>query len=71
MVKYGADNLEVYHSNFTPLEAAVPHRLDNGCYAKLVCNKADNVSENILNLKPKTKTNARRVIKSLRYKEMS
>jgi len=44
MVKYGADNLKVFHSNFTPLEATVPHRLDNGCYVKLVCNKADNVS---------------------------
>ncbi|XP_065656968.1 thioredoxin reductase 1, cytoplasmic isoform X4 [Hydra vulgaris] len=39
--KYGEDNIEVYHSNFTPLEATVPHRLDNVCYAKVVCNKND------------------------------
>lgn len=39
--KYGEDNIEIYHSNFTPLEATVPHRLDNGCYVKLICNKLD------------------------------
>lgn len=42
IAKYGEENIEVYHSNFTPLEATVPHRLDNGCYAKLICNKSDN-----------------------------
>ena len=38
---YGADNLEVYHSYFKPLEWTVPHRGDNACYAKLLCNKLD------------------------------
>ena len=27
-----------------PLEWTVPHREENACYAKLVCNKAENVS---------------------------
>jgi len=40
--KFGEDNIEVYHSNFTPLEATVPHRLDNGCYAKIICNLQEN-----------------------------
>jgi len=35
--KYGAEDLTVYHSNFTPLEWAVPHRESNACYAKLLC----------------------------------
>ncbi|XP_066925765.1 thioredoxin reductase 1, cytoplasmic-like [Clytia hemisphaerica] len=39
--KYGDENVTTYHSNFTPLEATVAHRLDNGCYAKLICNKTD------------------------------
>jgi len=39
--KYGEENIEVYHSNFTPLEFTVPHRPENECYAKLICNKAD------------------------------
>lgn len=40
--KFGEENIEVYHSNFTPLEWTVPHREDNACYAKLICNKAEN-----------------------------
>lgn len=40
--KFGEENVEVYHSNFTPLEATVPHRLDNGCYAKIICNIPNN-----------------------------
>lgn len=40
--KFGVENVEVFHSNFTPLEATVPHRLDNACYVKLICNKKDN-----------------------------
>jgi len=39
--KFG-DDVEVYHSNFTPLEATVAHRLDNGCFAKIITNKAEN-----------------------------
>ncbi|CAG0886112.1 unnamed protein product [Cyprideis torosa] len=34
--KFGADNVEVYHSYFTPLEWSVPKRGDNLCYAKLI-----------------------------------
>lgn len=34
--KYGEDNIEVYHTNFRPLEWTVPHREDP-CYAKLIC----------------------------------
>ncbi|TGZ66026.1 hypothetical protein CRM22_005564 [Opisthorchis felineus] len=42
IAKYGKDNITVYHSHFNPLEWALPHRDDNVCYAKLVCNKAAN-----------------------------
>eukprot|EP00123_Amoebidium_parasiticum_P005705 comp16843_c0_seq1/m.15291 comp16843_c0_seq1/g.15291 ORF comp16843_c0_seq1/g.15291 comp16843_c0_seq1/m.15291 type:complete len:495 (-) comp16843_c0_seq1:298-1782(-) len=38
--KYGADNIEVFHSYFKPLEWTVAHREDNACYAKLVCDKS-------------------------------
>jgi len=37
----GEDNIEVFHTNFTPLEASVPHRLDNGCFAKIITNLSD------------------------------
>ncbi|OON20381.1 thioredoxin and glutathione reductase [Opisthorchis viverrini] len=43
IAKYGKENITVsfvYHSHFNPLEWALPHRDDNVCYAKLVCNKA-------------------------------
>jgi thioredoxin/glutathione reductase (selenoprotein) len=40
--KYGADNIDVYHTSFTPLEWTVPHRGDNGAYCKLICHTADN-----------------------------
>ena len=39
--KFGEDKIEVYHSNFWPLEWTVAHRPNDVCYAKLVCNKAD------------------------------
>jgi len=39
--KFGADNLEVYHSYYKPLEWTVPHRGDNACYLKIICNKLD------------------------------
>lgn len=39
---YGEDNIEVYHSNFQPLEFTVPHRPENDCYAKLICVKNEN-----------------------------
>jgi len=38
VAQHGADNIEVYHSYFTPLEWTVPHRPDNKCFAKLVLN---------------------------------
>lgn len=38
---FGEKNIEVYHSEFTPLEYTVPHRND-GCYAKIVVNYLDN-----------------------------
>jgi thioredoxin reductase (NADPH) len=41
ILKYGSD-IDVYHSYFKPLEWTVPHLEDNACYAKLICNKADN-----------------------------
>ena len=43
--KFGEENIEVFHSNFTPLEATVPHRLDNECYGKVITNLKENVSE--------------------------
>jgi len=42
ITKYGEENVEVYHSNFTPLEATVAHRLDNGCYTKVITHLKDN-----------------------------
>ncbi|KAB7496566.1 Thioredoxin reductase 3 [Armadillidium nasatum] len=34
--KFGEANIDVYHSNFWPLEFTVAHRPENDCYAKLV-----------------------------------
>lgn len=39
---YG-DDVEVFHSNFTPLEFTVAHRDNNVCYAKLICLKSQNL----------------------------
>jgi len=39
----GKSGIEVFHAYFKPLEWTVPHRGDNACYAKLVCNIADNM----------------------------
>jgi len=36
----GAENLEVYHSAFKPLELTVPHRGDNAGYVKVIVEKA-------------------------------
>merc|ERR1719473_114500 len=41
--KYGEANIEVFHAYFKPLEWTVPHRGDNACYLKLVCNLQDNL----------------------------
>lgn len=37
--KFGADNIEVYHANFQPLEATLSKRDENKSYCKLVCKK--------------------------------
>lgn len=39
--KYGADNIEVYHSEFWPLEWTVPGRGESDCYAKVITNLSD------------------------------
>lgn len=42
IAKFGEENIEVYHSNFTPLEwTVVEGRPQNACYAKLIVNKKD------------------------------
>jgi len=46
--KHGKDNIEVYHSYFKPLEWTIPHKGDNACYAKLICDLKDN--ERVLGL---------------------
>ncbi|CAI9577065.1 unnamed protein product [Staurois parvus] len=38
---FGAENLEVYHTLFWPLEWTVPGRDNNQCFAKIICNKDD------------------------------
>uniref|UniRef100_H3B6J5 thioredoxin-disulfide reductase (NADPH) n=1 Tax=Latimeria chalumnae TaxID=7897 RepID=H3B6J5_LATCH len=38
---YGAENIEVYHSLFWPLEWTVTGRDNNTCYSKIICNKID------------------------------
>jgi thioredoxin reductase (NADPH) len=43
IAKHGAENIEVFHSYFKPLEWTVPHRGDNACYAKLICDLKDNL----------------------------
>ncbi len=35
--------IQVFHSLFWPLEFTVPSRDNNKCYAKILCNKLDNV----------------------------
>ena len=39
--KYGEKGIEVYHSNFWPLEWTVAHRPENACYAKLIVDIND------------------------------
>ncbi|XP_056430486.1 thioredoxin reductase 1, cytoplasmic isoform X2 [Hyla sarda] len=41
ILKYGEENIEVYHSYFWPLEWTVPGRDNNKCYAKVICNIKD------------------------------
>jgi thioredoxin reductase (NADPH) len=35
----GAENVEVYHTSFWPLEYTVAHRPENVCFAKIICDK--------------------------------
>ena len=48
IAKLGEKNVEVYHSYFKPLEWTVPHRGDNACYAKIICDLTD--SERVIGL---------------------
>jgi len=48
ITKYGEENIEVYHVYYKPLEWTLPHRGDNACYAKIVCNLQD--SERVIGL---------------------
>jgi len=38
---YGKENIEVYHTNFWPLEWTLPKKPDNASYGKLICDKND------------------------------
>lgn len=38
---HGDASIEVYHAYYKPLEWTVPHRGDNACYVKLICNLQD------------------------------
>lgn len=41
--EFGEDSIEVYHSNFKPLEWELNHdRPDNACYSKIIVNVKDN-----------------------------
>jgi len=42
IAQYGQDDIQVYHSNFLPLEWTVPHHDENACYAKLITVKSLN-----------------------------
>ncbi|XP_032155692.1 thioredoxin reductase 1, cytoplasmic isoform X1 [Sapajus apella] len=46
--KFGEENIEVYHSYFWPLEWTIPSRDNNKCYAKIICNTKDDVSERVV-----------------------
>merc|ERR1712168_1348351 len=41
--EFGDAAIDVYHSNFWPLEWTVAHRPENSCYCKLVCVKSQNM----------------------------
>ncbi|VDD93537.1 unnamed protein product [Enterobius vermicularis] len=41
--RYGAENVNVYHGMFLPLEFTIPQRVENRhCYLKLICVKSQN-----------------------------
>merc|ERR1719354_832823 len=41
--KFGLDKIEVFHSNFGPLEWTVAHHDPNTCYMKVICVKAQDM----------------------------
>ncbi|XP_045064812.1 thioredoxin reductase 1, cytoplasmic-like [Coregonus clupeaformis] len=41
ILKFGEDNVEVYHRYYWPLEWTVPRRDKNSCYAKVICHIPD------------------------------
>ena len=43
ITKFGEEDIEVYHTYFTPLEFEGALRPTNECYAKLVCVKSQDV----------------------------
>lgn len=44
IAQFGEDDIDVYHTNFTPLEWQMPeHRPHNKCYVKLVCRISDDL----------------------------
>ncbi|XP_046406201.1 thioredoxin reductase SEP1-like [Ischnura elegans] len=40
IVPYGADDIEVYHTHYQPLEYTLPERDENKSYGKLICLKS-------------------------------
>eukprot|EP01004_Peranema_trichophorum_P004138 NODE_307_length_2984_cov_95.594547_g265_i0.p1 GENE.NODE_307_length_2984_cov_95.594547_g265_i0~~NODE_307_length_2984_cov_95.594547_g265_i0.p1 ORF type:complete len:770 (+),score=165.48 NODE_307_length_2984_cov_95.594547_g265_i0:178-2487(+) len=40
---YGEENIEVYHSQFVPLEWKLANRSESTCYLKLVCNAREDM----------------------------
>jgi len=42
LAMYGEDKIEVFHTNFWPLEWTLPKRPENASYGKLICDKSDN-----------------------------
>ena len=44
ILKVPVCGVQIFHSLFWPLEFTVPGRDNNRCYAKMICNKLDNVT---------------------------
>ncbi|TMW47259.1 hypothetical protein DOY81_007658 [Sarcophaga bullata] len=40
--KYGNDNIEVYHSHYSPLEFSLPEKVNEFCYIKIITKQEDN-----------------------------
>jgi len=45
--KYGKNNIEVYHSNFIPIDCIIPKKGALGGYAKVICLKSQNVIQKL------------------------